>query len=379
MDLIAEWASTFSTYTGLEPWAFSVFLVVFAALLVDFVQRQLMKRMIRVVRETENAWDDALFDAMIRPLSFVIWLVGFTMAAEFLPLLSESDVLDSTLVVRIRQIGILFAFAWFLMSFIKDIEHNLAEQSLEGKRKADVTTIKALSRVLRITVVVTAMLVGLDTLGVNIAGLMAAGGIGGLAVGLAARDMIANFFGGLTVFIDRPFGVGDWILLKDQGIEGVVEEIGWRQTTIRKFDKRPVYVPNATFTTASVETPSRMTHRRIYETIGIRYDDVAVMQPITEEVRQMLLDHPDIDTSQTLMVNFDAFGPSSLDFFVYCMTRTVVWQEYHEVKQDVLLRISEIIDRHGASIAFPTRTVHIQEGPAPEPEETDRMDRENSE
>ena len=191
--------------------------------------------------------------------------------------------------------------------------------------------------------------------------------------------MIANFFGGLTVFIDRPFGVGDWILLKDQGIEGVVEEIGWRQTTIRKFDKRPVYVPNATFTTASVETPSRMTHRRIYETIGIRYDDVAVMQPITEEVRQMLLDHPDIDTSQTLMVNFDAFGPSSLDFFVYCMTRTVVWQEYHEVKQDVLLRISEIIDRHGASIAFPTRTVHIQEGPAPEPEETDRMDRENSE
>ena len=128
----------------------------------------------------------------------------------------------------------------------------------------------------------------------------------------------------LTVFIDRPFGVGDWILLKDQGIEGVVEEIGWRQTTIRKFDKRPVYVPNATFTTASVETPSRMTHRRIYETIGIRYDDVAVMQPITEEVRQMLLDHPDIDTSQTLMVNFDAFGPSSLDFFVYCMTRTVV-------------------------------------------------------
>jgi MscS family membrane protein len=379
MDLIAEWASTFSTYTGLEPWAFSVFLVVFAALLVDFVQRQLMKRMIRVVRETENAWDDALFDAMIRPLSFVIWLVGFTMAAEFLPLLSESDVLDSTLVVRIRQIGILFAFAWFLMSFIKDIEHNLAEQSLEGKRKADVTTIKALSRVLRITVVVTAMLVGLDTLGVNIAGLMAAGGIGGLAVGLAARDMIANFFGGLTVFIDRPFGVGDWILLKDQGIEGVVEEIGWRQTTIRKFDKRPVYVPNATFTTASVETPSRMTHRRIYETIGIRYDDVAVMQPITEEVRQMLLDHPDIDTSQTLMVNFDAFGPSSLDFFVYCMTRTVVWQEYHEVKQDVLLRISETIDRHGASIAFPTRTVHIQEGPPPEPEETDRMDRENSE
>ena len=93
----------------------------------------------------------------------------------------------------------------------------------------------------------------------------------------------------------------------------------------------------------------------------------------------MLLDHPEIDTSQTLMVNFNAFGPSSLDFFVYCMTRTVVWQKYHEVKQDVLLKISEIIEQHGASIAFPTRTLHIQEGPPPEPENTDRSNSENSE
>ena len=102
----------------------------------------------------------------------------------------------------------------------------------------DETTIRAVGRVLRITVIVTATLVGLDTLGVNIAGLMAAGGIGGLAIGLAAKDMIANFFGGLTVFIDRPFSIGDWIVLKDHGIEGVVENIGWRQTTIRKFDRR---------------------------------------------------------------------------------------------------------------------------------------------
>lgn len=379
MELITRWAESVSNYTGLETWSFSVFLVVFITLLVDFFQRQLMKRLRKVVRDTENAWDDALFDALIRPLSFVIWMVGFTMAAEMIPLFSESDVLDSTLVVRIRQIAIVFAFAWFLLSFIKDIEKNLTEQSREGKRKADETTIKALSRVVRITVVVTATLVGLDTLGVNIAGLLAAGGIGGLAVGLAARDMIANFFGGLTVFIDRPFGVGDWILLKGDGIEGTVEEIGWRQTTIRKFDKRPVYVPNATFTTASVETPSRMTHRRIYETIGIRYDDMAVMNTITDEVRDMLQNHPEIDTSQTLMVYFDSFGPSSLDFFIYCMTKTVVWQKYHEVKHDVLLKVSDIIERHGASIAFPTRTLHIQDGPPPEVLETAGNEKENSE
>ena len=208
-----------------------------------------------------------------------------------------------------------------------------------------------------------ALIIALDTLGVNIAGLMAAGGIGGLAIGLAAKDMIANFFGGLTVFIDRPFSIGDWIVLKDHGIEGVVENIGWRQTTIRKFDRRPVYVPNSLFTTASVETPSRMTHRPIYETIGIRYDDIDRVDVITAEVKQMLNDHPGIDESQTLMVNFNAFAASSLDFFIYCLTHTVNWQEYHVVKQDVLLKVSEIIARHGASIAYPTRRLQLESTP----------------
>ncbi|NND57299.1 MAG: mechanosensitive ion channel family protein, partial [Xanthomonadales bacterium] len=197
----------------------------------------------------------------------------------------------------------------------------------------------------------------------DIAGLMAVGGIGGLAIGLAAKDILANFFGGVTVFIDRPFSIGDWIILKDKDIEGVVEEIGWRQTTIRKFDKRPVYVPNAAFTTASVENPSRMTNRRIYETIGMRYKDISQVEPVTNEVREMLVQHPEIDEKQTLMVHFDAFGESSVDFFIYCMTHTVNWQRYHEVKQDVLLQISRIVQEHGAAIAFPTRTLELESIP----------------
>ena len=185
----------------------------------------------------------------------------------------------------------------------------------------------------------------------------------GVEVFLARRADALRFFGGLTVFIDRPFSIGDWIVLKDHGIEGVVENVGWRQTTIRKFDRRPVYVPNSLFTTASVETPSRMTHRRIYETIGIRYDDIDRVDVITAEVKQMLNDHPGIDESQTLMVNFNAFAASSLDFFIYCLTHTVNWQEYHVVKQDVLLKVSEIIARHGASIAYPTRRLQLENTP----------------
>jgi MscS family membrane protein len=102
-----------------------------------------------------------------------------------------------------------------------------------------------------------------------------------------------------------------------------------------------------------------MLNRRIYETIGVRYDDVSVLGKIIVDVTSMLKAHPAIDLSRTLMVNFVEFGPSSLDFFIYTFTRTTVWTEFHEIKQDVLFRIADIIAEHGAEIAFPTQTVHI--------------------
>ena len=87
------------------------------------------------------------------------------------------------------------------------------------------------------------------------------------------------------------------------------------------------------------------------------------VQPIVDEVRRMLESHPGIEPDEFLMVNFDAFAPSSLDFFIYAFTRTKAWDEYHVVKQDVLLKVNDIIERHGAEIAFPTRTIHLAGGP----------------
>ncbi|MDP1940675.1 MAG: mechanosensitive ion channel family protein, partial [Gallionella sp.] len=186
------------------------------------------------------------------------------------------------------------------------------------------------------------------------------GRIGGIAIGFAAKDLLANFFGGLTVYMDRPFSVGDWIRSPDKEIEGTVEYISWRHTRIRAFNKNPIYVPNALFTTIVVENPSRMTNRRIKETIGIRYEDIGVLGAIVTDVKDMLQCHPEIDATQTLIVNFNTFGPSSLDFFIYTFTKTREWACYHEVKQDVLLKVADIIGRHGAQIAFPTRTVHLE-------------------
>ena len=204
---------------------------------------------------------------------------------------------------------------------------------------------------------VTSGLVILQTLGISVTGVVAFGGIGGIAIGFAAQDILANFFGGLIIYLDRPFSVGDWIRSPDRDIEGTVEDIGWRVTIIRTFDKRPLYVPNSVFTKIAVENPSRMFNRRIYETIGLRYSDAGKMEEIISAVKNMLENHPEIDTENTLIVNFNSMGDSSLDFFVYTFTKTTDWVHYHAVKQDVLLKIIDIIHEHDADIAFPTTTL----------------------
>jgi MscS family membrane protein len=229
------------------------------------------------------------------------------------------------------------------------------------KRPMDYTTVNAISKLLRAVVAITAVLTVMQSLGYSISGVLAFGGVGGIAVGFAAKDLLANFFGGFIIHLDRPFKVGDWVRSPDREIEGTVEVIGWRLTTIRTFDKRPLYVPNAVFTQIAVENPSRMQNRRIYETIGIRYADVKEMSDIVSDIRHMLENHEEIDANQTLIVNFLAFNSSSLDIMVYTFTKTTQWVKFHEVKQDVLLKISDIIESYGAEVAFPTRTLHVAE------------------
>ena len=216
-----------------------------------------------------------------------------------------------------------------------------------------------MGKLLRATVAITGTLLVLQAFGVSVSGVLAFGGIGGIAIGFAARDLLANFFGALMIFLDRPFSVGDWVRSPDRDIEGTVEDIGWRLTRIRTFDKRPLYLPNSIFSSLAVENPSRMYNRRIYETIGLRYDDIGSMEGIVTGVREMLQQSDEIDQQQVLMVNFVTFGPSSVDFFIYAFTKTVDWQTYHEVKQGILLNIAQIIERHNAEIAFPTQTLHV--------------------
>ena len=164
------------------------------------------------------------------------------------------------------------------------------------------------------------------------------------------------------IYLDRPFSVGDWISSPDREIEGYVESIGWRLTRIRSFSKRPIYVPNGLFSTIAVVNSSRMSNRQIKTRVGIRYDDASKMSIIVAEVEEMIRNHPAIDTSKLLMVGFDEFGPSSLNFLIYCFTKTILRADYMREQQDIYLKTIEIIEKHGAQCAFPTTTLNIPDG-----------------
>ena len=363
MDL-EQYLTAIVNYFRTESWVMQVFAVVFISSLIDWIQKRLLRKLHKNLGRTKNYWDDSLIEAAQRPISALVWILGLTFAAEIVQTRSDAVIFEA--IEPIREVGVLFALAWFLVRFISLAEHNIVKKRMEAGEPFDRTTADAIAKLLRISVVITAGLVVLQTLGYSISGVLAFGGIGRIAVGYAAQDLLANFFGGLTIYMDRPFDVGDWIRSPDRKIEGTVEKIGWRITCIRTFDKRPLYVPNSAFSTIAVENPSRMTNRRIYESIGIRYDDAGLMATIVDDVKLMLKEHDEIDAGQTLIVNFNEFATSSLDFFVYTFTKTTNWIKFHEIKQDVMLKIIGIIEGHGAQCAFPTSTIHLANNTLPE-------------
>lgn len=341
-------------------WVAYVFLIVVATLTARFMAKRLFDRLAREAGKTHNLYDDALLDAARRPLGVAIYVVGLSWAAQIVAEQAPPGLFDY--VALVREVAVIALLAWFGVRFVSFLEVSLSDASYV-KVPMDRATAVAIAKLLRASVIITAFLIALQSLGFSVTGVLAFGGVGGIAIGFAARDMLANFFGALMIYLDRPFSVGDWIRSADRELEGTVEEIGWRLTCIRTFDQRPLYVPNSVFASLAVENPSRMSNRRIHETIGVRYADVGVLKAIIDAVRKMLKAHPDIDTSCTLMVNFVSFGESSLNFFVYTFTKTTVWEEFHDIKEDILFRIASIIAEHGAEVAFPTRTVMLEGAP----------------
>jgi MscS family membrane protein len=358
-EVLAKELAPFAAHLNLPVAALVLALLLVLGLLGHLVITRLLGQLQRSAERSAMRWDNVLTDALMRPSKWAIWLLVVYLS---LGLFEGADQFR-TLVRQAADTALILLLAWIAQRALKGAETELLSEHRGKRQSDDRATIRASLRLIRISVAIVVVLMVLQSLGVSVSGLLAFGGIGGIAVGFAARDLLANFLGGLSIYLDRPFTVGDWIRSPDREIEGTVEDIGWRMTRIRTFDQRPLYIPNSIFSSVAVENPSRMNNRRIYETIGIRYDDVAVMDRVVADVKAMLESHEAIDLNRTLMVNFVACGPSSLDFFIYAFTKTTDWATFHGIKQEVLLKVLSIISAQGAEVAFPTRTLLLDSEP----------------
>ena len=308
----------------------------------------------------KRSWIEILVHAVKAPGKWVIWSMGVIFCLEWSSGVNENihDLVPLSILVHIRNVLLILFFTWMLLraktSWVKYLK--IAAKS---NSKIPVDLLGAIAKLLTLMIWITAVLVTLSILNVPLQALLTFGGVGTLAFSWAAKDFIANLFGGLMIHLNRPFAVNDWIYSPNKNFEGTVEEIGWYMTRIRTFERRPTYIPNGLMTDAIIQNPGRMYNRRIKANVGLRYDDIKQVKPITEAIEAMLKEHPDIAKDQIIMVHLLEFGDSALTLNVYCFLTTTVWKEYRISQQDIFLKIAEIIEDHGAEIAFPTRTVHF--------------------
>jgi MscS family membrane protein len=253
MNELEKWIPAMDGEWG---WVVQVFFVVLATAFASFFIKRLLALLQRF-SQTETRWDDIIIESMKRPVSWIVWLQGLDIAIDIVYAKTDNTLFSYS--DPVRDVGVLVCITWFLLGLVRGAE----QEFTRGSDQIDQHTAEAIGKLVRLALVITAGLVILQTLGFSISGVLAMGGIGGIAVGFAAKDLLANFFGALIIYLDRPFLVGDWIRSPDRSIEGTVEKIGWRVTVIRDFQSRPVYVPNSIFTSIIVENPSRMANRRL--------------------------------------------------------------------------------------------------------------------
>ncbi|MDN3504235.1 MAG: mechanosensitive ion channel family protein [Rhabdochlamydiaceae bacterium] len=340
--------------------SFIEFVIIFVVIIIlHYAIKIIYKRMHPKLSISKRIWDDALLRAVYQPLRYIVWLNGIALIINLIGQSLEHDSPLFSPIEPIRKIGTIVFVVWIVNRFIQEMEKNWGSIAKKTKQKLDKTTLRAISQLLRLAVAITSGLSILQTLGISVAGVVAFGGISGIAIGFAAKDLLANFFGGLMIFFDRPFAIGDWIRSPDRDIEGTVEYIGWRLTRIRTFDKRPLYIPNALFSTISIENPSRMQNRRIKTQVTLRYKDAHKVEKVVADVQEMLLNHPEIDTTKTCFVNLVEFAPSGLEFLIYTFTKTTDWVKFQAIQQDVFYQVLKIIERNGAECSFPTTTLNL--------------------
>ena len=360
------------------------FLIILFSFLLQNIGRMIFPFLKKIFKTTHDNLDDVEvedFEPLKSPLAFLIKVFGVNLAFDVLfhpsdiPFMIEIALYIAYLIGFVRLLVVLidiFFYVYYTSNYKK---------KNRAFRKELVNLIKQIIKFIIITV---GILLLLRKSGVDITGFLASLGLGGLVIAMASKDTISNFFGSLKIIFDESFSQGDWI--KVAGVEGTVVELGFISTKIRTFDNALISVPNAKLANESVKNWNRRkVGRRIKMKIGISYNAKRDnLLKAVNEIREMLINHPDIATDDkvgvvghrsslikssdlmgvksTLLVHVDSFEESAINILIYAFSKTTNWATWLEVKEDVMMKIWEILEKHGLEMAFPTQTIHIEKG-----------------
>ena len=307
----------------------------------------------RLVRRSRTTVDDALLDACVGPLRLGLGLGAFWLGVLALAL----PVHAKTFFGGLETIAAIVAAGWVVLRLIEVLSRIAADQLLARGRAAAVPMVPLGAKAAKGVVLVFVGLAMLQNLGVNVTGILAGLGIGGLAVALAAQKTVENLFGGMTLTLDQPVRVGDFCRFGDR--IGTVEEIGLRSTRVRTLDRTVVTVPNGEFAGLQLENFSRRDRIWLHPTIGLRYETTPdQLRHVLVEIRKMLYAHPLVHPDPA-RIRFVGFGAYSLDLEIFAYVRATDYGEFLAVQEDVYLRIMDIVAASGTGFAFPSQTTYF--------------------
>ncbi len=345
------------TFLGVEIWRIIAagVIMIFTILMRKIVVSFLILIFRKLTAKTENIIDDQIVEALDSPARLIVITLGIIFALQVLGFPVTNDTFAGHLVRTL----FIFAIFWSIYrsaDIIKDILVKISERAANGLNDI---VLPYITRGIKVLVVIIAISVIAKEWRYDLGAILAGLGLGGLAFALAAQETLANFFGGLTIMIDKPFTVGD--LIQTTTVEGTVEDIGFRSTKLRTAEQALVSVPNSIIAKGAITNWSKMGKRRIKFNLGIRCDtSTSQIEALLKRVRTMLTDNPQIHPD-TIFVYFDAFGESSYDLFFNFFTKTTKWQDYLKVKEEVNLELLHILDDLNICIAYPSTSVYMEE------------------
>ena len=305
----------------------------------------------KATNQTENELDDFVVDTIKEPIVVIVTVLGLWLAVQTLTLpASVGDFLWAAI-----QATMVLAVTWTLsrlwVAFVAGVLKPLVESS---DSDLDDQLLPIARRGGKSAIWIIGVIVALNNAGYDVMALIAGLGIGGLALAMAAKDTVANFFGGFTIFTDRPFAMGDRIVIS--GFDGTVSEIGLRSTRLRTLAGSEVTIPNSRFADSPVENISREPHRKIVLTLGLTYDTTPAKMRRAMELLREIVDAQEADTDENVIVGFNSFGDFALGItLIYYITKGA---DIMGVQTAVNLDILERFEAEGLEMAFPTQTIH---------------------